>query len=273
MEQLHPVTQERPGNPPEEPGALCMLCGGTGWKRTEDRRKNDRVTRCACWQREYSHQLLETAEIPARYRGARLDNFQHDGPQASLAEAWLWAQRFVDAYPVHEDFGALLIGTVGTGKTHLAVSVLRGLIERGFGGRFYDYCSLLREIQSTYSPESTSQEIELLRPVFETTVLVLDDLGAMRPSPWVMDTVTLILNTRYNRHLVTLITTNFPDRTAAEPLRGQLPAHFFEHSLSERVGERVVSRLREMCRFVTMDGPDYRMRLQPRALSGRGGVI
>lgn len=266
MEQLHPVTQERPQQPAALDGA-CALCGGTGWKRN-----GDRVARCECWQREYAHQLLEMAEIPARYRAARLDNFQHDGPQAALEAAWLWAQRFVDAYPVHEDRGAVLIGTVGTGKTHLAVSVLRGLIERGFGGRFYDYCSLLREIQSTYSPEAELSEIELLRPVFETQVLVLDDLGAMRPSPWVLDTVTLLLNTRYNRHLVTLITTNFPDRAAApavlEPLRHNFPSHF-DHNLNERVGERVVSRLREMCRFIAMDAPDYRMGIHAR---GRGAA-
>jgi DNA replication protein DnaC len=93
--------------------------------------------------------------------------------------------------------------------------------------------------------------VEVLRPVFETSVLVLDDLGAARPSAWVLETVQFLLGTRYNRQLTTIITTNFADRAIDSR---------FDSVLGERVGERVMSRLREMCRIVPMNGPDFRMR-------------
>ena len=54
-----------------------------------------------------------------------------------------------------------------------------------------------------------------MRPIFETEVVLLDDLGAVKPSEWVWDTVSLILNARYNEKLTTIITSNFLDGASA----------------------------------------------------------
>jgi DNA replication protein DnaC len=82
-------------------------------------------------------------------------------------------------------------------------------------------------------------------------VLVLDDLGAIRPTEWVWDTVSLILNSRYNNNRTTIITTNYP---ALPPGAGGLR----EETLGDRIGERMRSRLVEMCRELEMRGQDYR---------------
>ena len=77
-----------------------------------------------------------------------------------------------------------------------------------FRGLFCDYRELLKSIQNSYNPQVQTTELELLRPVFAAEVLVLDDLGAQKPNEWVWDTVALILNSRYNDKLTTIITTN-----------------------------------------------------------------
>ena len=122
----------------------------------------------------------------------------------------------MEEYPVDTGGkGLLFTGSMGVGKTHLAVGVLQRLVrERGAKGLFCDYRELLKSIQNSYNPEVRTTELELLKPVFAAEVLVLDDLGAQKPNEWVWDTVALILNTRYNDRQTTIITTNYADLPA-----------------------------------------------------------
>jgi DNA replication protein DnaC len=111
--------------------------------------------------------------------------------------------------------GLLFTGSIGVGKTHLAVGVLRLLVQkRGVKGLFCDYRELLKSIQNSYNPQVHTTELELLGPVFAAEVLLLDDLGAQKPNEWVWDTVALILNSRYNNQQTTIITTNYADLPA-----------------------------------------------------------
>jgi DNA replication protein DnaC len=152
---------------------------------------------------------------------------------------------------------------MGVGKTHLAVGVLRRLIrERGARGLFCDYRELLKNIQNSYNPQVNTTELELLKPVFAAEVLVLDDLGAQKPNEWVWDTVALILNSRYNDKLTTIITTNYPDLPQSTGYRidpeGKTSAKKTEETLGDRIGDRMRSRLAEMCVRVEMTGEDLR---------------
>ena len=103
-------------------------------------------------------------------------------------------------------------------------------------------------------------ELEVLRPIFETEVLVLDELGAVKPTEWVWDTVSLILNTRYNDNRTTIITTNFDDRPAGAVAAPRGAAR--EETLGDRIGERMRSRLHEMCRIIKMEGEDFRQKFR-----------
>ena len=77
----------------------------------------------------------------------------------------------------------------------------------GIAHHYTDYRELLKEIQHSYNPQVLTTELDILRPVFEAEVLVLDELGASKPTEWVWDTVAHILNTRYNDKRTTIITT------------------------------------------------------------------
>src|SRR5205807_4438435 len=110
---------------------------------------------------------------------------------------------------------------------------------------FYDYRELLKSIQNSYNASVHVTEMDVLKPVFETEVLVLDELGAVKPTEWVWDTVSHILNTRYNDKRTTIITSNFPDL----PPGGNMPeGRTFaqraarDETLGDRIGERMRSR-------------------------------
>jgi DNA replication protein DnaC len=254
---------------------VCPLCEGTGWKTVKSRAHagspNDRrVTRCDCQLRARGQSLLTAARIPRRYEHCELSNFEFDGPYRSLAPARMAACKFVEEYPLDKT-GLLIIGTIGVGKTHLAVGMIKELIVgKGIACLFYDYRELLKQIQNSYNDSVKTTELDVLRPVFETEVLVLDELGAVRPTEWVWDTVSLILNTRYNDNRTTIITTNYPNLAERDRLNGNVSSRSSEaakyaaerETLGDRIGDRMRSRLLEMCRIVTMEGQDYRERVK-----------
>ena len=244
----------------------CPICGGTGWQ-TIERGKEREVVRCEWRVKDRCERLLAAARIPARYEHCELSNFQYDSADKrlkSVIEARTFAGRFVEEYPVDKT-GLLFVGTVGVGKTHLAVGIIKDLIrEKGIHCLFCDYRELLKSIQNSYSPSVQATEMEILRPVFESEVLVIDELGAVRSTEWVFDTVNYLLNSRYNDNQTTIITTNFPDgeETDAEinnlrsPSEAERAAR--RETLGDRIGERMRSRLHEMCKKVEIEGPDFR---------------
>ncbi|MGA9966770.1 MAG: ATP-binding protein [Terriglobales bacterium] len=244
---------------PNDP-RVCSTCGGTGWQ-TVNIGLDRRVTRCSCTSQERSDYLLAKARVPAHYDRSNLSTFRTDGPQKIASEALIKAQWFVERYPLDKT-GLLILGPTGTGKTHLAIGAIKELIlEKGISCMFYDYSELLKLIQNSYNPSVQTTELDVLRPVFEADVLVLDDFGASRPTEWVWDAVSLILKTRYNENRTVIITTNYPDGPSAkaEGVEGAQRSTR-DDTLGDRVGDRMLSRIHEMCRIINMPGktPDFR---------------
>jgi len=198
-----------------------------------------------------------------------LENYRiFEASDKSLAGAKLLSVRFAEEYsPLDQKKrGLLFVGPCGIGKTHLAVGILQALIKNGTGCLFYDYRELLKEIQNSYNPSVDIPELLILGPVFETEVLVLDDLGAVKPTEWVWDAVSHILNTRYNDNRTTIITTNFPLLPTTKRKKGEETDRFetrkagIEYTLGDRIGDRMFSRLHEMCRPVVLEGTDFRVK-------------
>jgi len=247
---------------------VCPICGGSGWRDLV--RGNVReVTRCECRLKGRTERLLAAAKIPPRYEHCELGTFTYDPENqddARLGKARLAAGRFVEEYPV-EKTGLLFVGSVGVGKTHLAVGILKALIrDKGVPCLFCDYRELLKSIQNSYNSSVQATEMEILRPVFEAEVLVIDELGAVRSTEWVFDTVNYILNSRYNDNKTTIITTNFPDKPEQERVdesnsfsQASAEKAARRESLGDRIGERMRSRLHEMCKKVEMEGRDFRL--------------
>ncbi len=219
----------------------CPKCYGTGMEVVAG--KGARI--CSCRKLRSQTGKFESVRLPKRYDGFHFGNYnpQNESQKIALKSAMAFAMEFPAI-----DRGLLLMGSVGVGKTHLAVSILKGLTERGFSCLFYEFGSLLKEIQDSYNDNTQSSELGVLAPVLNTDVLVLDELGASKPTDWVRDTMAHIINTRYNEKKFTIFTTNYLDDRPNER----------EDTLEDRIGIRVRSRLYEMCKTIMMEGKDYR---------------
>jgi DNA replication protein DnaC len=250
----------------------CPACNDTGWKTIGDGRER-RVTRCDCQRQQFAQKLIEHACIPQRYKHCELSNYDIlPGPhERTQSLAHLTAKRFVENYPTDDRNGILFVGSIGVGKTHLSVGILKELIvSKSVPCLFYDYRELLKEIQNSYNPSVATTEMQVLRPVFEAEVLVLDELGAVKPTEWVWDTVSHILNTRYNDKRTTIFTTNFADQppsgSSEESERSRAFRAAREETLGDRIGERMRSRLHEMCKVVKLEGEDFRTKFRSASL-------
>lgn len=221
---------------------ICPKCFGTGMEVVPEKG----ARQCIC-RTQNSHSIrLKVAQIPRRYESCHFNTYNPQ-PGTNQNYALTYSENFAKQFPA-VNRGLLFMGNVGVGKTHLAVSILKGLTEFGFTCLFYEFGSLLREIQDSYNPNTRSSELGVLAPVLNVDVLVLDELGASKPTDWVRDTMAHIINSRYNDKKVTIFTTNYLDERP----------HDGRETLEDRIGVRLRSRLFEMCKTVMISGEDYR---------------
>lgn len=248
----------------------CQLCGGTGWRTLppDADHKSSRVTRCQCHLQNRAERLLALARIPVKYQKATLQNYEivHNGSHhQALTRAMFVAEQFIEKYPA-EKRGLLITGSVGVGKTHLAIGIIKHLIlNKGIDCLFIDYRSFLKEMRDTYSPIVMTTEMSLLKPILESEIVVLDDIGAEKVSDWVEETVGFVLNERYINEKTTIITSNLvgsppTDAKPWEPVDNFSKAKraMREETLGDRLGLRMWSRVSEMCTPLDIQGPDRR---------------
>ncbi len=245
--------------------SVCWACFGTGVRIVAG--KGAKI--CDECQPKSRDRLLEAARIPRRHASCTFENYRDPKGAGSIHWALMKAKTLVNDYPGVER-GLLLTGSVGVGKTHLAVAILKGLMAKGVSCLFCEFGSLLKQIQDSYNPISKTSELRVLAPVYEAEVLVLDELGATIPTDWVRDTMYQIINKRYNDKRLTIFTTNYLDEPRVEKNHESEPAsRTFSTkasseriremtTLEERIGTRLRSRLYEMCNVVVIEGEDYR---------------
>jgi DNA replication protein DnaC len=188
-----------------------------------------------------------SAVIPKRYKEVGFDR----NPVASMPEPVL---RPIRAYmrKIDENLdlgrGLWLFGEVGTGKTTLAMLVAKAALDAGHSVAIYSMPRLLNEIRRTYDEASDSSYLGLIDRLAKVDLLHVDDVGAERSSPWVLEQLYSIVNARYESERSMTITTNLD----LEPL-------------AEQIGERTVSRLKEMCEAIPIQGSDHRTALEHSA--------
>ncbi|MFJ1667315.1 ATP-binding protein [Streptomyces bottropensis] len=177
---------------------------------------------------EHRQQAMDyfTAKVPRRFAEARPDE-----------QATAWAERF--AADRHSVKSLLLIGPTGTGKTHCAWSVLRAVAETGTQLRWQMHTAA--DLYARLRPHDGEDSQDTFDRIAGAHLLVLDDLGASKWTEWVEEITYRLINHRYEECLPSVFTSNLP------------PA-----KLRDALGERVASRLTEMCDRIVLKGDDRR---------------
>jgi DNA replication protein DnaC len=235
----------------------CEQCDGLGLVRTAGGSRP-----CpGCQETERHRAMIARSRIPAGYLDARISNFKitpTTQPAAMMARRFV--HDFVPGVCDPKQPGLMFTGSVGTGKTHLAVGILRELIEtKGIYGRFVDVRQLLDQLRSSYDDDAKESQAQILKPLLTADLVVIDELGAARSSEWVFETIELLIGGLYNRATPVIVTTNLANLGAGQSSSGnEYTRAMRQETLGDRIGARMFSRLQQMCVSVDMTGPDWR---------------
>ena len=242
----------------------CPNCAGRGGSMDRDEQGYEFYRPCPCELVRRRMGLFNAANIGVRYQKATLKSFEATTAEQQAARTV--ATDFTLMYPTVRG-GLIFWGPVGTGKTHLVVGIFRELtLRKGVACRFVDYGNLLNDLKRSYS--SHQGDAAVMLPLVDVELLVIDELGKGRGTDWEETVLDDLISRRYNAGRVTLCTTNFEPRSAREERAAVNPAYQIRRNssladaaaptLRDRVGERIFSRLCEMCEFVKVTGSDYR---------------
>lgn len=192
--------------------------------------------------------VLEASKIPALYVGKTFEDYEVD---AENEGAVTWAKKIVS-----ENSGQSLFisGNVGTGKTFLAAIIAQELMKLGRSVIFQAVPKLLDNLRDSYDEKSEVKMDKLISELEKVDVLVLDDLGTEVSTEWAVERLFLILNERYQEEKQTLITSNYSLSELAERLNNPKKAQ--KRGVS---GDRIASRIKEMCKRTVLKGADRRL--------------
>jgi DNA replication protein DnaC len=195
----------------------------------EAKRRQERITN-----------LMQAANIPARFIGRTFDNYRTGTPSQSQALAVV--KDYAESFPKHlkAGTGLVLSGLPGTGKSHLAGAVLQHILPDHVG--LYVTCmGMIRAIRGTWRKESEKSETEVIQMFSSVALLVLDEIGVQYGTDGEQTIIFDVLDRRYREMMPTILLTNQDKK-----------------GFKEFIGERSFDRLVETSRWVPFDWDSYR---------------
>ena len=184
--------------------------------------------------------LLHQTAIPARFIGRNFDNF-HATTDAHR-KALSIAREFAEGFSGHLNRGSCLVfsGGPGTGKSHLAASILQAILPAHVGV-YTTFMGMIRLIRETWHPTSLRRESEVLADLGSVPLLVLDEIGVQYGTEAEHTLLFEVMDRRYRDQMPTILLTNQD-----------------KDGFRRFVGDRVYDRMTETARWVNFDWPSYR---------------
>jgi DNA replication protein DnaC len=183
---------------------------------------------------------LESLNIEPMYFGSTLDNFIAGSPEQERALSY--AQMMVK-----DCAGKLvLLGSNGTGKTHLAVGVVREL-----SGRLYSMYEITTRIRASYVSGAKETELDIVDELARIPMLAIDEIGRTKGSDAETNWLSYIIDKRHTRNLPLILISN-------KHTRKTCPDGGCQNCLENYISEDIMSRLAEDGHLVNMIGEDYR---------------
>jgi DNA replication protein DnaC len=252
----------------------CARCGGTGYVLVPAGASSVAQV-CSCRHLDERVGIFNQIGIPAAVAKASFDTFKggwSQDHQRAKAVAEEFARKFRSDVATR---GFLLYGRPGAGKTHLLVAALRYLaLEKGVAGRYVEFMLLLSDIRAGFN--ANRSHMDILRPLLYVPVLAIDELGKERGTEWERSMLDELISRRFNSGLATLFATNYFLEERENPvketpgMRNTRAPDFAREAeamtLSRRVGDRIYSRLNEMCVFVKLDPNQDQRKLRAEAI-------
>ena len=218
-------------------------CDGSGFLFDEVKRT---ARPCSCRPLRIARKKATAVQgrLPRRFREVSFDR----EPLVSLEYRAPHVVRAVRNYcrnigaNLDEGRGLWLFGSTGTGKTTLAMLISKTAMEADRTVAIYSLPRLLGMLRGSYDDDAMYSLEELIDRLSAVDLLHIDDVGAEQSSPWVLEQLYSIVNTRYEDGKAIVVTTNLGDL-----------------ELRAQIGDRTVSRLHEMCETFPLEGDDQRL--------------
>lgn len=157
---------------------------------------------------------------------------------------------FFESYNYSFDDSVFIIGKCGTGKTHLAIAMMKkayiDCIQKGMeypnvAGLFYNFQDISIKIKSAFKSDSDSMQ-DVIRPLLSPAPRIIDDICTAKPTETAIEALYCVVNYRYENMLSTIYTTNL-----------------WLSEIAQQYGDRIASRL-SACRMIMLNGKDRRQK-------------
>lgn len=234
---------------PECTGHRCERCSGGRVLFRQDEHGASFSRPCPCQSKARFVEAYNAAHLPKIYAKSTFKDFLRTSDSVGAAKDA--TQALFNAWETGKtERGIGLVGSCGTGKTHLIVALARALtLRKGVAVRFVEFSHMLAEIKAGFDQKRSMDSV--LGPLTEAPLLIIDEMGKALSTEWQLSVLDELISKRYNRGLPIAFTSNFP---ISNPVAGGFRAVL----LRERVDERIFSRLMAMCDIYEVAGPDQR---------------
>ena len=231
---------EKHGDYTEQTADIFGISLHTGCPACEKEREEIEYQEGVRQAQEAERERLESLNIEPMYFTSTLDNFIAGSPEQQRALSYAQAM-------VKDRAGKLvLLGSNGTGKTHLAVGIVRIL-----GGAIYSMYEITTRIRASYVSGAKETELQIVDELARIPMLAIDEIGRTKGSDAETNWLSYIVDKRHARGLPLMLISN-------KHTRKTCPDGGCQNCLENYISEDIMSRLSEDGHLVNMTGEDYR---------------